>query len=136
MKKLVILSLSVLAFTLSFTSCSSDNTPGGALKSYVSALNDGDYEEFVDGVYFNERMSERRKEKQRAQLLSLARDKGTSEFDQKGGLVRLEILSEEISEDGESAIVKYKRIFGNGEEESGKQKMVKRDDKWLMDMRK
>ena len=110
MKKLVILSLSVLAFTLSFTSCSSDNTPGGALKSYVSALNDGDYEEFVDGVYFNERMSERRKEKQRAQLLSLARDKGTSEFDQKGGLVRLEILSEEISEDGRKKFLRTENL--------------------------
>lgn len=136
MKKLVFLSLSVLAFVLSFTSCSSNNTPGGALKSYISALNDGDYEEFVDGVYFNERMSESRKEKQRAQLLAMAKDKGTNEFESKGGLVRLEILSEEIAEDGEFAIVKYKRIFGNGEEETGKQKMVKRDDKWLMDMRK
>lgn len=136
MKKLVFLSFSVLALVLSFTSCSSNNTPGGALKSYVSALNDGDYEEFVNGVYFNERMSESRKEKQRAQLLTLAQDKGTNEFESKGGLVRLEILSEEIAEDGESAIVKYKRIFGNGEEETGKQKMVKRDEKWLMDMRK
>lgn len=130
-----IFNLIVAALVLNLMSCSSD-TPGGALKDYVSALNDGDYETFVEGVYFSERMSERRKEKQKAQLLSLARDKGTTEFAQKGGLKRLEILSEEISEDGASAIVEYKRIFGNGEEDTGKQKMVKCEEKWLMDMRK
>ena len=43
---------------------------------------------------------------------------------------------EEIAEDGNSAVVKFKQIYGNGEEEESEQKMVKVDGKWLMDIGK
>lgn len=48
----------------------------------------------------------------------------------------IEILSEEISEDGNTATVKIKQTYGNGETQEGTQSMVKRDGKWLMSIDK
>ena len=58
------------------------------------------------------------------------------ELEKKGGLKSFEVLSEEIAEDGNSAVVKFKQVYGNGEESEDEQKMVKVDGKWLMDIGK
>lgn len=80
------------------------------------------YESFIEGVYLPEGMDEQRKEKEEAQLLAIIKEKGAKEYERKGGVKSIEILSETISEDGESAIVEYKQTFGNGEEEQQSQK--------------
>lgn len=54
----------------------------------------------------------------------------------KDGLKSIEIISEEISEDGNTATVKIKQTYGNGETQDGTQSMVKRDGKWLMSVDK
>ena len=134
MKKLITLSFLVVA-VLSFISCS-PSSPGKALKGYLNDLADEDYESFIEGVYFLEDMDEQRKKKDEAQLLAIIKEKGAKEYEKKGGVKSIEILSETISEDGKSAVVEYKQTFGNGEEEKQSQKMIKKDDKWFIDMRK
>jgi len=64
------------------------------------------------------------------------KEKAGKELEKKGGLKSFEVLSEEIAEDGNSAVVKFKQVFGNGEESEDEQKMVKVDGKWLMDIGK
>ena len=134
MKKLITLSFLVVA-VLSFISCS-PSSPGKALKSYLTDLKNENYESFIKGVYFPEDMDEQRKKKDEAQLLAIIKEKGAKEYEKKGGVKSIEILSETISEDGKSAVVEYKQTFGNGEEEKQSQKMIKKDDKWFIDMRK
>ena len=134
MKKLITLSFLVVA-VLSFISCS-PSSPGKALKGYLNDLADEDYESFIEGVYFPEDMDEQRKKKDEAQLLAIIKENGAKEYEKKGGVKSIEILSETISEDGKSAVVEYKQTFGNGEEEKQSQKMIKKDDKWFIDMRK
>lgn len=134
MKKIITLNFLVVAI-LSLVACS-PTTPGKALKSYLTDLVNENYESFMEGIYFPEDMDEQRKEKEEAQLLAIITEKGSKEYEKKGGVKSIEILSETISEDGKSAIVEYKQTFGNGEEEKQSQKMIKKDDKWFIDMRK
>lgn len=134
MKKLITLGFLVVA-VLSFISCS-PSSPGKALKSYLTDLKNENYESFIKGVYFPEDMDEQRKKKDEAQLLAIIKEKGAKEYEKKRGVKSIEILSETISEDGKSAVVEYKQTFGNGEEEKQSQKMIKKDDKWFIDMRK
>lgn len=134
MKKIITLSFLVVAI-LSLVACS-PTTPGKALKSYLTDLKNENYESFIKGVYFPEDMDEQRKKKDEAQLLAIIKEKGAKEYEKKGGVKSIEILSETISEDGKSAVVEYKQTFGNGEEEKQSQKMIKKDDKWFIDMRK
>lgn len=134
MKKIITLSFLVVAI-LSLVACS-PTTPGKALKSYLTDLKNENYESFIEGVYFPEDMDEQRKEKKEAQLLAIIQEKGAKEYERKGGVKSIEILSETISEDGKSAIVEFKQTFGNGEEEKKSQKMIKKDNKWFIDMTK
>lgn len=133
MKRVINLSFLVVAI-VSLVACS-PTTPGKALKSYLTDLKNENYESFIEGVYLPEGMDEQRKEKEEAQLLAIIKEKGAKEYERKGGVKSIEILSETISEDGESAIVEYKQTFGNGEEEQQSQKMIKKDDKWFIDLR-
>ncbi|WP_277120749.1 DUF4878 domain-containing protein [Bacteroides ndongoniae] len=134
MKRVINLSFLVVAI-VSLVACS-PTTPGKALKSYLTDLKNENYESFIKGVYFPEDMDEQRKKKDEAQLLAIIKEKGAKEYEKKGGVKSIEILSETISEDGKSAVVEYKQTFGNGEEEKQSQKMIKKDDKWFIDMRK
>lgn len=134
MKKIITLSSLVVAI-LSLVACS-PTTPGKALKGYLNDIKNENYESFIEGIYFPEDMDEQRKKKDEAQLLAIIKEKGAKEYEKKGGVKSIEILSETISEDGKSAVVEYKQTFGNGEEEKQSQKMIKKDDKWFIDMRK
>jgi indolepyruvate ferredoxin oxidoreductase beta subunit len=55
------------------------------------------------------------------------------ENDKKGGIVSWEIEAPEMAENAESAVVRYTVKYGNGSEDSDKQKVVKIDGKWMLD---
>lgn len=135
MKKLVLFSVMVVAMWVMVSCGSGGSGPSDALKNYATALQEGKYEKFVDGINFSNATSEQQKEA-REGFVALVEEKGAKEFEKKGGFKGFEILSEEIAEDGNSAVVKFKQIYGNGEEEESEQKMVKVDGKWLMDIGK
>lgn len=132
MKKLVYFcTMLVMMF---IASACSDNSPSGALKSYTKAYIDGDYEKYVDGIYFSKVEGEDLAEaKSNFVEFIKAFSSGQSE---KDVLKDIEIISEELSEDGNSAIVKIKEIYKDGSEKEKESKMVKVDGKWLMDMGK
>jgi len=50
----------------------------------------------------------------------------------KGGIKKIEILSEEISEDGVRAYIEYKITFGNGEVSEDDNELIKEDGKWKL----
>ena len=63
----------------------------------------------------------------------MLREKGTKTMEKKQGLKSYEVLSEEISEDGKSATVKMKMVYGDGSEDTSKVKLVKNDKgEWKM----
>ena len=124
MKKVFYFSLMVMTMFL-MTACSSSG-PGDAMKKYGNYLIKG-----VDESVGAEKMKE-----QKDGLVSMLKEKVSKEYEKKDGLKSIEIISEEISEDGNTATVKIKQTYGNGETQDGTQSMVKRDGKWLMSVDK
>ncbi|MEY8720142.1 DUF4878 domain-containing protein [Bacteroides stercorirosoris] len=135
MKKVFYFSLMVMAMFV-MTACSSSSSPGDAMKKYGNYLIQGDYEKFVDGLAFEEGATPEKLKEQKEGLVSMLKEKVSKEYEKMGGLKSIEILSEEISADGNTATVKIKQTYGNGETQEGSQSMVKRDGKWLMSIDK
>ena len=134
MKKLLYLSLMAIV-SLLIASCS-NNSPGSALKHYMDAMNDKNFEEVADGIAFKEGLTLEQQQQVRERWITLLQDKAEKSAKQQGAIKSFEIISEEISEDGTTAEVKYKQVFEDGTEKEGTQAMVKRDGKWLMDVGK
>lgn len=136
MKKVFYFSMMVMAMFVMTACSSSSNTPGGALKKYSEYLKNGEYEKFVEGMAFKDSQDAAKVKEQKETLVSMLKEKLSKEYDKKGGIKDIEILSEQIAEDGNTAVVKTKYTYGNGETQEGEQKMVKQDGKWLMSMGK
>ncbi|HIX26199.1 MAG TPA: DUF4878 domain-containing protein [Candidatus Barnesiella excrementigallinarum] len=137
MKRVLYLSMMVAAlFMMASCSSSSSDSPSKALNGYVDELKAGNYEKFVEGIAFKDGLSDEEIQSGKAMWVGLLQDKGAKEFEKRGGLKGIEIISEEISEDGNSAVVTFKQMFGDGTETEDTQNMVKKDGKWLMDVNK
>lgn len=134
MKKILYLSLMAIV-SLLIASCS-NNSPGSALKHYMDAMNDKNFEEVANGIAFKEGLTPEQQQQMREGWITLLQDKAEKSAEQQGAIKSFEIISEEISEDGTTAEVKYKQVFEDGTEKEGTQAMVKRDGKWLMDVGK
>ena len=135
MKKVFYFSLMVMTIFV-MAACSSPSGPGDAMKKYCNDLVKGNYEKFVDGIALGENITGDELQKQKDGLVSMLKEKVSKEYEKMGGLKSIDILSEEISEDGNTATVKIKQTYGNGETQEGTQSMVKRDGKWLMSIDK
>ncbi len=136
MKKVFYFSMMVMAMFLMTACSSSPATPGDALKKYSEFLQSGDYENFVEGLAFEENQDAAKVKEQKEALVAMLKEKVDKEYEKKGGIKDIEILSEEVAEDGNTAVVKTRYTYGNGETEEGDQQMVKKDGKWLMSVGK
>lgn len=120
MKKLsVILCALVAVFCLA--SCNSTSTPTGVVKAYHDALSSGDYEKAVTYTTLTSQED----------LDGYA--KKLKDFEYK--VLSYEVLSETISEDGETAVVEVKRTTTSSmnkepKESTDKVKLSKVDGKW------
>ncbi len=123
---------------LTLASCSSSDTPGKALLEYMDQIKKGDYEAMANALYFGEYTEDEAETvaKQRAQFAAMLESKFSKELEKKQGLKDVVILNEEISEDGNSAVVEYKQVWGDGTESTGKQAMVKSNGEWLLKVEK
>ncbi len=118
-----------------FAACSS-TTPGEAAKKYTQYVADGEYEKFVDAIAYDEKADEAAVKQQKEMILALLQEKGKKSIDEKEGITNIEIVSEEISEDGNEAKVSLKQTYGNGETEDANYDMVKKDGTWKMVVKK
>lgn len=120
MKKLsVILCALVAVFCLA--SCNSTSTPTGVVKAYHDALSSGDYEKAVTYTTLTSQED----------LDGYAKKLKDLEYK----VLSYEVLSETISEDGETAVVEVKRTTTSSmnkepKESTDKVKLSKVDGKW------
>ncbi len=135
MKKVIYLSLSVLCMLL-IVACSSGSTPSAAAKKYVGYMQSGDYEKFVDGIAFPEEASAEELQQAKDMYVSMFKEKGDKELKEKGGIKNVEIVSETIAEDGKTAVVEVKLIYGNGTEDTDEMDMVLDKGDWKILMKK
>ena len=123
MKKLFIsMFVAVVAFTL--WSCGPANTPSAVAEEACKCVQNEDYEGYVELMDLKETKNQ---ESEKEQFVAMLREKGTKTMEKKQGLKSYEVLSEEISEDGKSATVKMKVVYGDGSEDTNKIKLVKND---------
>ena len=115
--------VAVVALTL--WSCGSANTPSAVAEKGVKCIQNADYEGYVNLLDLNESEGT---DAEKEQLVALLREKGTKQMEKKQGLKSYEVLSEEISEDGKSAKVEMKLVYGDGSEDTEKMKLVKNDN--------
>lgn len=122
----------LLALVAIIVMACSSNTPGGAALKYYNDVKNGNYEAYVEGIAFKEEITAEDKE----QFVTLMKEKADKEYKKKEGISKVEMLSEEIAEDGQTATVTMKITYGNGETEESDVAMVLKDGAWKMDMKK
>ena len=124
MKKLLgIIALFIAVFTMS--SCS-DNSPKGVAKKAISCMQAKDWNGYVDLLYFDKEEG-KDIDKEKEQLAALFKEKGEKELNKQGGIKSYEIVSEEISEDGNTATVTVKIVYGDGTEKNNEEIKMKKD---------
>ena len=129
MKKLFIsMFVAVVAFTL--WSCGPANTPSAVAEEACKCVQNEDYEGYVELMDLKETKNQ---ESEKQQFVAMLREKGTKTMEKKQGIKSYKVESEEISEDGKSATVNMKVVYGDGSEDTNKIKLVKNDKgEWKM----
>lgn len=134
-KAFVLLFAALLACSFIFVSCGQSgndsavakkDSPSDVMEKALKKLQDKDYKTvllFIEGA--NEATEE--------ELNGMANLVGMV-YEANGGLKNYEILSEEISEDGQTATVKTKYVYGNGEEKEDTDKLVLTENGWMLQM--
>ena len=129
MKKVFYL-LSIALMAMAFVACSSSkNTPEGVVDAYLKAMQKNDSRKALELYHFSKPLTDEQFE----EYVQMVDDKVKKENDKKGGIVSWEIEVPEMAENAESAVVRYTVKYGDGSEDSDKQKVVKIDGKWMLD---
>lgn len=136
MKKSLFGILGLLVMTLCFWSCGSNNTPTKVVEKSIEYVQDKNYEAYVELIQIEEKGG-KTVEEQKKQLVALLQGKLDMTLESKQGLASCEILSEEIAEDGNTAVVKTKITYGDGSTDDQKFKLLKNEDgEWKLNAQK
>lgn len=130
MKKLF--TLFAVAVAMFMASCAgAPATPSDAAVEYYQYVANGDYEAIADAIHFDTTDPEEIAEG-KAMVVSLYKEKAAPQMEAKSGVKSVEATGETISEDGNTANVQLKVIYGDGSEKTEDVKLVKVDNKWLL----
>ncbi|MEG2177454.1 MAG: DUF4878 domain-containing protein [Bacteroidales bacterium] len=132
------LSLGLLTLlALCICSCSKKNTAGEAAEKYVNCMAQGDYECFANGIagFINAEDPEKAEE-DKEELIAFLREKEDKELKTKGGIKKVELVSETIAKNKKTANVVIRQTYGNGTSEEQNYPMVIEDGLWKMSMEK
>lgn len=125
-------SLLAVAVAMFMVSCAgAPATPSDAAVEYYQCVVNGDYEAFANAVHFDTTDPEEIAEG-KAMITSLYKEKAAPQIEKKGGVKSIEAVGETISEDGNTANVQLKVVYGDGSEKNEDVKMVKVEDKWML----
>jgi hypothetical protein len=106
-------------------------TPGEVAKTYLEYAVAEDYEKLVAAVAVTGDVTAEDLEKQKEAILtSLKESSVNSAIEEKGGVKSIDVVSENISEDGNSAQVVLKQTFENDETQEQTYDLVKQEDSW------
>ncbi len=137
MKKIFIAMVCMVAL-LATTSCGggSASTPAGAAAEGIELIKAKDYEGFVETIKMPENATAEEIEQTKQLYVSLFKDKGAKQMEKKGGIQSYTLVSEEIAEDGQTAVVKYEVTYGDGSTDKQKFDMVLDGSEWKHNLKK
>lgn len=114
--------------------CGSSNTPTAVAEKATECIMNDDFEGFADLMYFTKSDKVDVKE-QKEQFAALLKEKAAKN-EKREKITSYETISEEIAEDGQTAVVKMKRTYGD-KEKTEEMKMRKDEDgNWKVDLGK
>ena len=134
MKKInkVSMFVAVFAFMAFLISCSGGgNSPADVSKSFIKSIEKGNVAAAIKMLDGLEDATEEEIQKMEAFL-----GESSKELESKGGVKKIDVISETISEDGQKADVKLKVTYGNGEEDESTTKLNLTDDGWKITLGK
>jgi CRISPR/Cas system type I-B associated protein Csh2 (Cas7 group RAMP superfamily) len=106
-------------------------TPGDVAKEYVGYAVTGDYEKVAAALAVPGDVTTEDFEAQKEAIVtSLKENIANSAIEEKGGVKSIDVVSETIAEDGNSAQVVLKETFGNDETQEDTLNLVKQEDTW------
>ncbi len=134
MKKLLgLVALVVAMFVV--TACGGGNSPKGAAEKAMKAMKDRDAKTLVDMLYNAKEDETSQNEKDMA--VAMFQEKMDKQYEKDGGIKSYEVLSEQIAEDGNTAVVDVKIEYANGKTDEDKMKMKKNaKGEWKVDISK
>ena len=124
----------VILCLTSLVSCagSATNTASGKALEMTGFIQDEDYKSYAADVYSKNKITDDEID----QLALMLKMVGAGALEKRQGIKSYELISEEISDDGNSAIVMVKIEYGNGSVEEDKMRMIKDDSgAWKHKMR-
>lgn len=135
MKKLLGL-VAIVAAMFAITSCGGGgNTPKGVTEQFIKAIQEQDGEKMAELVYYKEGKAPS-SDAEKQQAAAMMTSKASMTYQDNGALKSYEILSEEISEDGNEAVVKTKIEFEKKTDEDDVKLKKDADGNWKIDMSK
>ena len=133
MKKIIY--LLALSFSLStIYSCSSggNSTPKEVAESYIKYVKAEKFDKIVN-LIDKENYTDKELESGGKMATAFFEEAMKSIKEQKGGIKDIEVVSEEIDEDGNSATVTIKFIYGDDTTSENDIDLVKKSDGWKLD---
>lgn len=135
MKKLFGFMVAVVAM-LAMASCGGGgNSPKGVAEQFIKAVQQQDGKKMAELVYYEEG-KEPKTDAEKDQLAAMMQSKASTTYANNGELKSYEILSEEISEDGNEAVVNAKIEFEKKTSEDKIKLKKDADGDWKIDMSK
>lgn len=117
-----------MGLALGLTACFGGGSPFSVVKDFYAAVLQGDADKAITFLALKQvSANEMQLVKPKVQMIVA---QGKSKTDANGGLDAIELLQENISEDGEQAKVEVKVLFKNGKSSNESFKLVKEDGAW------
>lgn len=121
---------------LAMASCGGGgNSPKGVAEQFIKAVQQQDGKKMAELVYYEEG-KEPKTDAEKDQLAAMMQSKASTTYANNGELKSYEILSEEISEDGNEAVVNAKMEFEKKTSEDKIKLKKDSDGDWKIDMSK
>lgn len=136
MKKLFYLVIAIALGVMASCGGAKSDGPGKAAKLYIEYMAAGDYDKMLDGLYTEPGADAEEVKQGKTMLKSMLTEKGSESLEEKGGIKTVDIVSEEIAEDGRTAKVKLLYTYGNGETEESDMDMRLDGNKWKWEISK
>lgn len=135
MKKLFSL-MAFAAILFALTACTDSATPTGVFEQAVKAAQDKDFKKFAEYLYVGDETPEKQ-QAAREQFADMLETKSEQAEKKENTINPMKVISEEISEDGQTAKIKYEETKPDGSIEEGIQNMRKdADGNWKLDIGK
>ncbi len=126
----------LLAALFLMAACGDSNTPSAVAENAVKAMQNEDYEKFAEYVYLNSNDS-KHPEESKKMIAGLMQTKAGAAFAEKKGIKDFKVLSEEIDEKGEKAVVNMEIKYGDGSSEKDDMKLRKdKEGNWKVELGK